>query len=280
VEVEDEGLRRIPGALPAGRPWRVYGDSQVLGMNVDAGETWAAAARAQGLPVEVAGIPGDGVEDALRRAAMEVGPGDRVVFVVNAANDWAEWGVSIKARYTLRGGWLVTPAAGEGPQGRFFATPLARSHLLVWGMTLVFRDWKADPAAARLADSPWGTDEAERSRRGRAMGEALVAFRVGHPGVDVGVAYLPVDFEAAPARARMVLPEARADGVIAAVSAGPCPWEAAREPLVAAHVPMADLGAVLSEPGDFLDGDYHLSPQAHAKVGEMLARWLDVENAL
>lgn len=261
LTIDEEGRRVVPGALPPGRPWRLYGDSQVFAMGVDAEESGVAAARAAGLPVEGDGVPGRGVEESVAAAAHE---GGDVAVVVNAANDWADWGHPEVERYAVRGGWLLSPSVGEGWVGEFFASRLSRSHLLVLVVWFGFRDWSPDVPALRLADSPWGLPEGERARVSRGMGEALAGLAARRRG-RTAVVLLPADLETSSARAAEVLgPRAAEVGVVTH-------WAPLLEVLDAAGVEVCDLRAALPDPGDWLPGDYHLSVSGQRRFGEGVA---------
>jgi hypothetical protein len=240
-------------------------------MNVDFADTWVARLQAQGWAIVSAGVPGHGVDDALAHAdaLLDVLHPRGVVAVINAANDWAEADTPLPRRCTVVDGWLLRPSDTNRLVGRFFATPLAASHLLSYAVTLLGRDHGDDPARRRFADSPWGQharDPASTSREAAAIAGAVARFSVAHPGLPLYLLLLPVDFETSEARARAVLPAALLDAT--APWREPGYWDELRAELPV--VPVVDLHAALADPTDFLDADYHLSPAGHAVFAERL----------
>ncbi len=284
LRIGADGLREVPGrpAPGASSPaWLLAGDSQVLGMGVADGATTAAAAARLGLWVAPVGVPGHGLEEALAQAEarLEAEPASvaGVLAVVNAANDWSEAGRPALERYAVLGGWLISRQNSATVWGRFFATPLARSHFLVQAVSLAGRDWSEEPQARRLAESPWGmppqidaTATGGRREAARLLSLALHSFAARHPEVPLRAVLLPVDFSTSGARARAVL---RAD-LIGGLALPPwqdaAPWTELLGMIP--DVQVIDLRDDLTEPSHFLDGDYHLSAAGHTVVAACLAR--------
>lgn len=273
LDVDVDGVRAPVAGPPSPRPWLVVGDSQVLGMNVDVADTAVARLTAAGVPARGVGVPGHGVEDALGFAERLLRRDERgVIVVVNGANDWTEVGLPVTGRYAVAGGWLVPPDRRDTVAGRFFASPLSASHLLTYGVVLAAHDWSQDPAEKRWTDSPWGLPPAARATASARIGAAIAAFHAAHPALDLRVVLLPVDFSTSEARAGVVL---AAPHLADAPWRDPSPWAALAAALP--PVPYLDLGPLLEQSADFLDGDYHLSPQGHGKMAVAVADWLAAE---
>lgn len=266
-----DALGRRPSAGHAtGSPWLLLGDSQVLGMYLDDGDTLAARLDDAGVPVVAQGTPAHGVEDAV--AGVEWGALPTlagVVVVVTGANDWAEAGHPVAERCRVVDGWLVSAARADTWPARFFATPLTASHLLTWAVALGARDRSVDPTEQRWAESPFGMPPAERKAAAARIARAVAGLADAHPGLDVRTVLVPADFATSEARAAAVLSGAR-------LSARP--W-VDRAPLVElttllAPLPVLDAGPLLNDPQDFQDGDFHLSAAGAAKVAAALNHWL------
>ncbi|MDP2310697.1 MAG: hypothetical protein Q8P18_32065 [Pseudomonadota bacterium] len=268
AETDGDGLRRLPDG-PPGAPWLVVGDSHVFGMNAEGGETFVAGLRAAGVPARPVGVAGHGVADALDHARRLRDGARGVLVLVNGANDWAEEGLPVRERYRVEGGWLLSPDAAARFPGRFFASPLARSHLLTYSMVLGAHDWGEDIAEGRWRSSPWGLAPDERAAATASIARDIRAFALENPDIPTRVAILPVDFALTEARARAVLPTARLD---AAPWAVPGPWSDLRAAL--ADVPTLELTPFFRDPTDFLEGDFHLSRAGHAKMTRALLEWL------
>lgn len=247
VRTGADGLR-----LPEAGDTLVVGDSQVLGLGVEDGDTFAAHAGARN-----AGVPGHGVADAVARAralAPSLRPA-RVVVCLNQANDWAEARAPATERYVVVGGWLGSPARVDSAAAAFWGSPLSRLHVLAW---------VALAAEARPAAPPTAPDPAADARTTTAFAAELAALQADLPAVQVVALFLPADAatsEARAARSVLGLPgrpwqdRSLRDGVRAAL--GP--------------IPLVDPTDALADPDAFLDGDYHLSELGHLRVAEALA---------
>jgi lysophospholipase L1-like esterase len=267
------GVRTHRAGEPAGPrgAWLVVGDSQVLGFGVADSETFAARATAAGVPMVNAGVPGYGVEDALHRAAELLDPlrPRGVIVVVNQANDWEEIRQPAQSRFRVRGGWLLQASTADGWKAHYLASPLSRFHLFYYAMQPLFSGGPVGFAAASSAPE-WLIAPQLQSAATRDMADAVHAFARQHPGVEVVVAFLPVDCATSPTRA--------ARSPFAPLLGGRAPWrdrtlsEQLRASLAA--TPMIDLMPVLGRADEFLDGDYHLSPGGHQAVAQALVTFL------
>lgn len=274
LRVADDRLRALP-LPPPEHPWLIVGDSQVLGMGVDAAEIAVTRLGRAGVSVRGVGVPGHGVEDALGFAETLLTPDSRgVILVVNGANDWVEAGRPVAQRFAVRGGWLVDPARADGLAGRFFASRLPWSHFLTYLVVLTAHDWRVDPAEKRWRDSPWGLEGKEREHAAHIIAGAIQTFAAAHPTLPVRVTLLPVDFSTSEARAKAVL---SADHLRTMPWTDASPWQELREAL--GEVPYLDLGPTLADSADFLRDDYHLSVEGHEKMAHAILRWLSTEPA-
>ncbi len=244
-------------------PWLVIGDSQVLGLGVE-----AEAAFTYLLGSDNAGVPGYGVSDAITQAEalIPVLAVRKVLLVINEANDWAEGMRRVEDRHRVRGGWLLTAAGAQSHGAWFWSTDLSHSHVmyLLWmgaGRSIVGND--ADTAEVPV----WSAPDAG-AKRSREFGEAIRAFAARHPDVLTAVAFLPADVVTSAARA------ARSP-----LSFTGTPWVEPDRPVsalrIALHpVPLVSLTPALADPDSFLERDYHLSPTGHARVGALLHDFL------
>ena len=93
LRISEAGFRVTDGTpSPAPGHWLALGDSQVMGSGVEADATFSAWTRLSDGPVHNAGVPGYGVEDALRAAAPVIAKWQPagVIIVINQMNDWDE----------------------------------------------------------------------------------------------------------------------------------------------------------------------------------------------
>ena len=248
------------GQRPTGAPaasWLVVGDSQVLGLGVEDAETFAAVGTTAGLSLRAAGVPGYGVEDALRAARAHLTPSTLgVLLVVNQANDAHEWGHPVEDRFTTAGGWLLPVGRAHGWRRTFFASPLAHLHLLHHLVVLT----AGTPEA--LHEPQWTADVAFA----QGVADAVIAFAQS-VDVPVQVAFLPVDLAASPDRVGYSpFSEAVGDRT---------PWtdtSVARSLRLALpkDIGFVDLTPALRRADSFLPHDYHLSPKGHARVAVAL----------
>jgi hypothetical protein len=258
VHTSAHGVRAAaPGAHVPPGAWLAVGDSQVLGLGVPYEHTFSALA---GVPMVSAGVPSYGLDDALARAEQLVPALDArgVVVVLNQANDWDEIGTRIEARFEVAGGWLLPRGRTSDWQRRFYGSSWSGLHLLYHPVSLVSGLGGSHQAPV------WLRDPEETSRRTTRLAAQLRAF---DPGVPVVVAYLPLDVFVAEARV--------ARSPFGRVLDGYRAWEDTRmADELAAQIDVVDLSGALRAPGAFLDGDYHLSRDGHARVAEALTRAL------
>ncbi|MCB9665489.1 MAG: hypothetical protein H6732_15360 [Alphaproteobacteria bacterium] len=255
VTLGPHGLRRTPPS--DGPTWLLLGDSQALGLGVADDEAMAAVATARG-PVRVlpVAVPGYGVGDALRRAGslLDALHPDGVLLLVNQANDWDEAGRPVETRYEVGGGWLL-PRSAPAWARSFFATPLSGSHLLHHAVVVLAADLEAVPPV-------WTTDADATARATARLAADVQQFAAAHPGLPLRVAYLPLDATTSPERA--------AASPYAALLRGPTPdLLAALRTALPGHA-VVDLTPALGDPSSFLEHDYHLSPEGHGRVAEVL----------
>lgn len=262
VQTDAAGCRSATQSASSG--WLVVGDSQVLGMGVEADQTFAALGRHRNC-----GVPGHGVADAVRRAEHLVDPETRgVLVVINQANDWDEGLESVETRYTVAGGRLLRQEA-QGRLGRaFWASPLPESHLL-YSVAMLGLALSHEPSPV----PSWMAAPARQSTLTRQLAGAVDDLAGRLAPVPVVAAYLPVDVAADPTRVPSS-PFGRYTG-------GPVqPWTEThlRDQLkdaftVARFVDL--LPALQSHADAFLDQDYHLSASGHARVAAVLGPHLD-----
>ena len=264
VSTDTLGLRAAAaGDAPTGGCALVVGDSQPLGQGVDYEETFAARLTAAGVPTCNAGVPGYGVADALNSAEALLAPLDpeTVVVVLNQANDWEDALEPITARYVVRGDWLVTLPEAETARGRFLQSPLSRSHLVFYLGWIVLKDWSPKERPA----PDWMTAPAGQAGTTAAMVGAVDAFAARHPERRVLTVYLPVDVAASETRAD--------DSPFGGWAAAHKPWTdtVLRDQVMAARPATVDLLPTLKGcDACFLDRDYHLSAEGHARVADAL----------
>ncbi len=241
----------------------VVGDSQVLGMGVPDGATFAALSSWRN-----GGVPGHGVADALAHADA-LDPPAPVIVVVNQANDWEEGLTRAGDRYRVTGGLLLRSTSAN-PVGRaFWSSPLSRLQLLAYVALLA----SAPRVAPDAAPPAWLADPGGQAGTSHALADAIDAFADRHPTRPVLVAFLPVDVAVDPARVA-TSPFGRHAAAVA-----PAPWQdrQLRDQLSAGldRARFVDLTPTLeATPGAFLDADYHLSPAGHAAVARALQRAL------
>jgi hypothetical protein len=257
-----------PSPAPGG--WIAVGDSQVFGLGVRAEETFAARATAKGMPMANAGVPGYGVEDALRRAAVlipRVEPRG-ILVIVNQANDWEEMGEPVQQRFRVRGGWLLRAADAAAWEGAFMETRLSQLHLFFHAAQLlhVATHGPRVPAPAAWIDSPQSYEPVTRK-----MARAIELFAATYPQLSVVLCFLPVDFATGRERARQ--------SPFRDVVAHRIPWEdhELRDQLMRSlsTSPKIDLlPALRDRPDAFLEDDYHLSPTGHAVVADQIVNTL------
>lgn len=259
------GLREPVPPRPA---WLAVGDSQVLGLGVEDEESFCARATRQGLPMANAGVPAYGLGDALARAAAlvdELDPAGVIVFL-NQANDWAEGLRPVTERMALSGGRLVRRDAVAGWRARLLAGPLGRSHLVFWATLATALP--SEPEAPAWLVAP--TDEAALTR---ALVDQVREFGAAHPGLDLRLAWLPLELSTSAERLELTpLPTPLPDGV--------APWtdrvlrDQVREAAGSA-LPLIDLQPVLDgHPEAWLPRDIHLSPEGHRLVAQALVEAL------
>lgn len=276
IRTNRAGFRGAPWPPPATgeRPIRdrilIVGDSQVMGWGVPESDTFASLLGAHGYEVLAAGVPTWGpleyvgaLEELLPRYRPE-----RVLYVVNAANDWREAPEPNPHRTTARDGWARVPLGADDdgidfPLRRFL---LGRSHLVLAVRLLV------DPPASNALPPMLATrfirdvpahlvpDPPHRSRITRHV-LAARALAERH-GADLVPVLLPLDIQVHPGEWRKYR----------------VPPRDARPTLALAHALAADVvdlvdllpALVRASPGAFLPDDYHLSALGHAAVAEAL----------
>jgi hypothetical protein len=262
----DSAGHRTPTAAPGS--WLVVGDSQVLGMGVDADAAFPAVNGWTN-----GGVPGHGVADALATAesALRSDQPAGVVVVINQANDWEEALLPAGQRYRVAGGLLLRAEAATGPGAAFWDSPMSRLQLLSYVALLA----GAPRVAADATPPAWMADPAGQDTGSRALADAILGFSAAHPNLTVVTAFLPVDVAVSAERVPSS-PFGRYAG-----SVSPAPWEdrtlrdQLRSALAGSPVRFVDLGDTLAEtPEAFLDADYHLSPAGHAAVAARLAEVL------
>jgi len=262
VTTNSSGLRH---PTPSGEAWLVVGDSQVLGMGVADTDTFSAKAGLYN-----AGVPGYGVIDALESAATLIPSLDisGVIVMVNQANDWAEGLTTVNERYRVAQGWLLQ--SSEGAVAGFWASPLSRSHLLYYAGLLFTVGGPQALSADDGAPPEWLRDPNSQESLSKALGEQIKAFADNRPNLTIVVGYLPVDLVAGPDRIPV-----SAFGKYAENLDSP-PWQdtTLRDQLQAATAPLPflDLTPILeNKPEAFLDRDYHLSEDGHARVATAIS---------
>lgn len=256
-------------AAPVARRVLVVGDSQVMGWGVAEEATFTA--QLGDVEVLAAGVPTWGpLEYAL--AVTELVPRyrpERVVFVLNAANDWQEAPLPNVRRTTARDGWARVPlgtaadaAYPDFPLRRFL---LGRSHLVLALRLLLDPPPRGLPPALAtqfISDLPQYSrpDAPYRSRLTRQIEKArAVCARFGCEVVPV---LLPMDIQVHAAE--------WAKYRVAAADSGPT---AVLATLLRADLPdLVELlpALVAASPGAFLPDDYHLSAAGHAVVAAVL----------
>jgi len=247
----------------------VVGDSQVMGWGV--AEEAVFVRHLDGYEVLAAGVPTWGPLE-YARAVSELVPSyrpERVVLVINAANDWQEAPLPNFRRTTARDGWARVPlGTPEGddftdfPLRRFL---LGRSHLVMAVRFLIDPPSKGLPpvlATRFMGDLPihLRPDAPYRSRITRQVEKArAVCARLGCELMPV---LLPMDIQVHPSEwAKYLVPplDARPSLVLATA-------------LQADEPDLVDLmpALVRASPGAFLPDDYHLSAAGHAAVAAVL----------
>jgi len=248
----------------------VVGDSQVMGWGVP--EASAFTAQLQGFEVLAAGVPTWGPLEYVH-AVGELVPRyrpERVVFVLNAANDWMEAPLPNLRRTTARDGWARVPmgpgAGGESftdfPLRRFL---LGRSHLvLALRLMLDPPPHGLPPAIAMqfVSELPLylRPDAPYQSRLTRSIEKARAVCQ--RFGCEVVPVLLPMDIQVDPgewAKYRVAAQDTRPSLALASA--------------LQADVPdLVDLRPTLTaaSPGAFLSDDYHLSAAGHAAVATAL----------
>ncbi len=244
VHTGDGGRR-----LPIGRDTLILGDSQVLGLGVDDGESFAAR-----LGWHNGGVPGHGVGDALEHA-RELIPSlhpTAVVVVLNQANDWPEAMTPARERYVVANGWLGARANANTSLARFWASPVSGSHLGQLGFMLAL-GVPAKPPEPLAPDAV--------AAKTIAFHAGVVALQNEFPATRVIAAFLPADAATSEARAR-----------VSPLQIPGRPWEdtTLHDGVITAFADMSliDLSLALSGPENFLPGDYHLSAEGHRVVAE------------
>jgi hypothetical protein len=266
VRTNAVGLRVEDGVgsvSPGVSPWLVVGDSQVLGMGVEAVDTFAAR-----LGMRNAGVPGHGIADAVLEAERRVPdadpPVEGLVVVVNQANDWDEGLRTIGERYEVAHGRLIRRTATDGLGQRFWRSRLPTSQLLYYAaMVTTALTRPEDPAPE------WLVDPAGQSAVSAELGGSLDALAQALAPTPVIVAFLPVDV--ATSEARVPNSPFGQHGV-----PGQPPWTdtSLRDQLQSEleHCGFVDLLPSLRDhPEAFLEHDYHLSPDGHRRVATTLA---------
>jgi hypothetical protein len=262
LRADADGFRRGEGR----GPWLLVGDSQVFAQGVEEGETAAAVATRAGVGVRAVGLPGFGVVEALAAAAASLGGVRGLVLAVDPANDWRDALLPMERRYLRVGGWLLQSSWEGSWSARVLASPLGRSQVVVQGLRLLAARRAADPRALRLFESPWGLSPEERGRAEAGMTGAIRAFAAAHPGLDLRVLLLPLDFATGEARAREVLAE---EGLALRPWEDRALWAGLRTDLP--PLPVLDASALPWQPRDFQAGDFHLSIAGQARLGAFLA---------
>lgn len=268
VATDALGLRAASAgaAIPSDGGWLVVGDSQVLGMGVQAEQAFAARPGFTN-----AGVPGHGVADAVAQARVMV-PVLRpqgVVVVVNQANDWEEGTVLAGDRYSVHGGWLLRAEVAHSPWRAFWSSPLSRVHLLVYIALLATVGQTADFGASAGDAPPWLAAPGQQGPVSAALAAQIDALASELAPLPVIAAFLPVDVAASQARM-----EGSPFGRLAE-ACGARPWQddTLRDQLLSSlkQAQGVDLGSALRDrPDAFLDRDYHLSPTGHQAVGDLL----------
>jgi hypothetical protein len=268
------------GSGPVAGRVLVVGDSQVLGWGVAEEDGFVArlpgdvdpgAPDGARMEVLAAGVPTWGPIEYVR-ALAELVPRyrpERVVLVLNAANDWQEAPVPNLRRTTARDGWARVVLASEAPASNFPFRRwlLGRSHLVL-GLRLLLDppppvELPSALATGFIADLPrhLAPDPPHRSRLTRHV----VAARdpCARAGCELVPVLLPMDIQVHPSEwLKYRVPPRDARPTLALARA------------LAADVPdLVDLTATLvaASPGAFLPDDYHLSPVGHAAVAAALA---------
>lgn len=232
--------------------WLIVGDSQVLGLGVSQDEAFPARLGARN-----GGVPGFGVADAVAAAQGE----DKVVLVLNQANDWEEALAPIHERFDVGSGWLIARGESQSGAGLFWKSPLSRLHLLYY--TSMVLDSRG-PNARQPAEAPaWLADPSGQAELTAAMVELIETL-----GEDVVVAWLPLDVASSGPRMKTSVFAPRVNALPAGA---PVPWEdrSTREQL--GDAVDVDLSDVLDgHPEAWIDGDYHLSAEGHRLVAGAL----------
>lgn len=254
----------------------IVGDSQVLGWGVPEAQTFAARLRASGFEVLAAGVPTWGPGEyaaAIAELAPRYRP-ERVVMLLNAANDWDEAPVPNLRRTTARDGWARVPLGPADmlpptgfPLRRFL---LGRSHLVL-AFRLLGEPRRAERPSAlpgELArrffddlDKHLRDDAPFRSLLGRHLARARSVC--ASAGCELVPVYLPMDLQ-------IDRGEWRKYGVAPRDVAPTLALEAR----VRADAPdVIDLRPALAaiSPGAFLPDDYHLSAAGHAAVAAAIS---------
>jgi hypothetical protein len=268
------------GAGPIAGRVLLLGDSQVFGYGVDEDDALApqlAAALGPEAEVLPAAVPTWGPPE-LARAAAELVPAlrpERVVFVVNVANDWVEADVPNRRRVTARDGWAVAWEPDAEPPSAFpgRAWLMGRSQL-VFAVRRLFADSaeSVDDGGVDWLLQRMGAHDPARSG-GPALARAVLAAREAcrAHGCAFSVAVLPLDVEVdRRAWAKYGTPQ-RPLGILR-VQVERLAGDLGRQGVVGVdlHGPLAAACAD-AEPSCFQPHDYHLSPRGHGVVAAALA---------
>lgn len=270
-----------PPPAPAPVPGRVLivGDSQVMGWGVPEESAFPARLAAMtGLEVLAAGVPTWGPNEyalAVAEYGQRYRP-ERVVFVVNAANDWDEVSVPNVRRTTARDGWARVPAANRevaSSDGGLRRLLLGRSHLVLALRLLVDPPASVDLSAAlanRFVDELGAhlrPAPPHRTRLGPHLARAHAACRA--LGCALVTVYLPMDIQVHPSEwekyrvpPRDTRPALELANALAADVAG------LSDALTLIDTTQA---LALASPGAYLPDDYHLSAAGHEVVAALLA---------
>lgn len=268
-------LASKPLAAPA-EPLLLVGDEAALGWGVGDDQTFASRLSALGQPIFNAAVPAFNVEDALHRASgLLVRSGiTRVWVVVNEADDYDQVYQPALARIRAVDGWLrpLVGAEAERP-----VPPMLGDKLhLVYHATLL--SWKATASGPSSSAPGWLVDPAARLAAEEAIAEALERFADGHPGIAVGVLFVPSPLRAGEALARATpwYDELRERGLKPWEQ--PQPGEMLRDAL-RPDLEFLDLTEAVTDP-DAWQAATWLSSEGHARVANALLAWPGRERAL
>lgn len=248
----------------------VVGDSQVMGWGVPEEALFTEAL--SGYEVIAAGVPTWGPFEYVR-VMNELVPKyrpERVVFLVNGANDWDEAPFANVHRTSARDGWAVMVAgledATDFPGRRWF---LGRSHLILAVRMLLNPPKRGlhESLAMRFVNElpKYTADVApHRTRLGRHLAAARGVCR--RFGCELVPVYLPMDIQVHPSEWAKYGTKAR----------DMAPAKALTAALRGDAPELVDLTSALvaASPGAFLPDDYHLSPAGHAVVAAVLRKRL------